>query len=93
MNDGCNIGSLVYSRAGRDAGKEFIVINVLDDQYVYICDGTARPVEKPKKKKLKHLMLTNIVAEEIKTAILSGKSVSNARIKEFLQSHQANKEV
>lgn len=55
-------GSLVYSRAGRDKGNLFLVIDVRED-YAYIADGVIRKVSKPKKKKLKHLNKTNSVCE------------------------------
>lgn len=55
-------GSLVYSRAGRDKGKLFLTVAV-DGEFVYLADGTARKVARPKKKKLKHINMTNTVAE------------------------------
>ena len=54
------IGQLVIATAGRDANKKFIVICIINDQYVYISDGDTRKLENPKKKKLKHLKLTSI---------------------------------
>lgn len=50
-----DVGTVVYSRAGRDAGRYFVVLEVLDDQYVLIADGDLRKIANPKKKKLKHL--------------------------------------
>ena len=55
-------GSLVYSRAGKDKGKLFLVAGV-DGEYVYLLDGDTRRVDKPKKKKLKHINKTNKVCE------------------------------
>ncbi len=55
-------GSLVYSRAGRDKGTLFLVI-ATDGEFVYLTDGDTRRVEKPKKKKLKHINKTNTVLE------------------------------
>ena len=55
-------GSLVYSRAGRDKGSLFIVIDKEGD-WVYLADGDLRRVEKPKKKRLKHINKTNKLAE------------------------------
>ena len=55
-------GSLVYSRAGRDKGTLFVVIETEGD-WVYLADGDLRRVEKPKKKRLKHINKTNKVAE------------------------------
>lgn len=48
------LGQLVYSIAGRDAGRPFVVIRK-EEAYAYIADGRLRPLEKPKKKKIKHL--------------------------------------
>ena len=55
-------GSLVYSRAGRDKGTLFIVIDKEGD-WVYLADGNIRKAEKPKKKRLKHINKTNKMAE------------------------------
>ena len=55
-------GMLVYSKAGRDKGKLFLVLAVEND-FVYLADGDTRRVTKPKKKKLKHINKTNCVLE------------------------------
>jgi ribosomal protein L14E/L6E/L27E len=93
LDETTQLGRLVYSRAGRDEGKLFIIIDILDDNYVYVSDGSLRPIEKPKKKKVKHLVFTKEVAEDIKSMLLSGKKVSNAEIKKFLRLHDISKEV
>ncbi len=50
------LGHLFVSLSGRDKGIVCAVIGIAeDDGYVYIADGKMRKVEKPKKKKLKHL--------------------------------------
>lgn len=87
------IGKVVYSKAGRDKENCFIITAVIDEQYVYICDGSLRKTEKPKKKKLKHLSVTKIVSEEIRDNLISGKNISNVTVKKFLQSVCTNKEV
>ncbi len=87
------LGTVVYSKAGRDAKRLFIILEVIDKEYVYISDGTLRKVEKPKKKKLKHLSLTEKVASGIKQSLISNNKVNNSEIKEYLQSLGLNKEV
>lgn len=47
----CQIGSVVLSRAGRDKDNSFIIIDILDENYVYICDGNIHTLDKPKKEK------------------------------------------
>ena len=51
------IGRLVRSRQGRDAGRYFIITGFPEENYVYISDGAVRKLNAPKKKKLKHLEL------------------------------------
>lgn len=87
------LGKIAYSKAGRDQGKVLVVVSVLDDEYVYVCDGSLRPVEKPKKKKIKHLEFTNIIAEEVESLLMSDEKVTNAVIKRILQSYDNNREV
>ncbi|MBP2033101.1 ribosomal protein L14E/L6E/L27E [Clostridium algifaecis] len=87
------IGIVVSSKVGRDAGKIFIITGILDDNHVYISDGKRRPLEKPKKKRLKHLFFTSCVAENIRDLLNTGSIVTNSMIMSFLQSYDKNKEV
>lgn len=93
MDNDCHIGRVVISKAGRDAGELFVIIAILDEKYVYISNGSQRTIEKPKKKKIKHLEYTEVIAEQISDTIISDKRLTNSEIKKFLGSHQANKEV
>lgn len=54
------VGSAVRSKAGRDKNRFFAVLS-LDRDYADIADGDLRKLEKPKRKKLKHLAATNTV--------------------------------
>lgn len=87
------LGKVVHSKSGRDKDKYFIVIGIIDAEYVYISDGDLRKFEKPKKKKIKHLNFTNLVAEEIREAILSDGRVSNSKIRKFLKVEDIIEEV
>lgn len=49
------VGRLVRSLAGRDAGRLFVVTQVLDAEFVLVCDGGLRTLARPKKKRVKHL--------------------------------------
>lgn len=87
------LGIVVYSKAGRDMDRKFIILDIINDDYVYICDGDLRTIEKPKKKRIKHLIITDIIAKDIKQELLSNKKVSNLQIKKFLQLIGTNREV
>ena len=84
MNNDCNIGRLVVSKAGRDVGELFLIIGILDDKYVFISNGSQRSIEKPKKKKIKHLEYTNVIAEQIRDTIISDKELTNSMVEKFL---------
>ncbi len=56
-------GTVVYSLAGHDKG-DFQIVVEFDDKYAKVCDGKYRPLERPKKKKLIHIKVTNTVLSE-----------------------------
>ena len=49
-------GEIVRSKAGRDRNRAFVVLEVLDADYVLLVDGRLRTLDRPKKKKRKHLL-------------------------------------
>ena len=55
-------GCVVKACAGRDKGGYFVVLD-FDGEYAMICNGKRRSIEKPKRKKYKHLSVTNTVLE------------------------------
>lgn len=80
------LGQIVYSKAGRDKYRYFMVVKILPDNYVLISDGETRPIEKPKRKKLKHLAVHNMVASDIKSKIESNSKIMNSDIRNSLKS-------
>ena len=59
------IGRAVVSRQGRDAGRCFVILQVVDEQFVMMADGLTRKLTHPKKKKLKHLYPKPVMVEGI----------------------------
>lgn len=80
-----SIGQVVKSRAGRDKGRVFLVLEILDDKHVLVVDGDLRRLEKPKKKNVKHLMVYNTVLEELKQKLDSNIEINNAYIRRLLE--------
>lgn len=78
------LGQVVYSKAGRDAGKIFIITGLIDASYVYISDGDLRRVENPKKKKIKHLVITKDIIDTIAQKISADIKITNAEIRKAL---------
>lgn len=76
-------GQLVKSTQGRDRGQWMVIMNVVDNDYVLLCDGKIRKIEKPKKKKLKHISKTNIIYKDLQEKIIKN-NISNADIRKNL---------
>lgn len=85
MQDNDLLGKVVISKLGRDTGNYYIVIKQIDDNYVLLADGRLKTVEKPKKKRLKHLKMTDVLAADIKKYIMSNKQNLDIMIKKFLE--------
>lgn len=68
-------GNVVRSVAGHDADRFYIVLSVEGD-FALIADGKKRLLEKPKRKRLKHLKKTNTVIDI--TTILNDKQLRKA---------------
>jgi ribosomal protein L14E/L6E/L27E len=78
------LGQVVFSKAGRDVGKIFIITEIIDANYVYISDGDLRRTENPKKKKVKHLVITKDIIDTIVQKISSDIRITNADIRKAL---------
>ena len=72
------IGQVVRNTSGRDTGRLFFVVIVVDDEYVLISDGKKRKLEKPKLKKVKHLQKYDIINNAVKDMIESNESIKDA---------------
>lgn len=76
-------GSVVRSKAGRDKESFLVVISFCEqDGYVMVCDGKERPLERPKRKNVLHLAVTNTVFTQEETA-------ANHRLKKALNAFAA----
>ena len=74
---------VVSSTAGRDQGQLFYVMDA-DDQFVTLVNGRNRPVEKPKRKKRKHV--EKVLRSETRVAekLRSGDKVLNSELRRDL---------
>jgi ribosomal protein L14E/L6E/L27E len=85
MEYGVQVGRLALSTAGRDKDKIFMILDIIDEQYVYIADGDLRTLDKPKKKKLKHLKLLPEALEGIALKLKEGTKVYDAEIRSAIR--------
>ena len=79
-------GRVVLSTQGRDAGRYFIVLEVIDDQFVLMADGLTRKIAHPKKKKVKHLRAKPILVN-VEGAALPNKRLQDSDLRSALEAH------
>ena len=70
MNGPLELGGIVRSRAGRDRGRAFVILKIVDADYVLLADGRLRTLERPKKKKRRHLLKASETRMELKEHLL-----------------------
>ena len=77
------ISDVVVSIAGRDQGEWFYVIDA-DPVYLFLANGKDRTMEKPKRKKRKHVQ--KVLRSETRVAgkLLSGDKVLNGELRRDL---------
>ena len=81
---------IVVSVNGRDSGKMFFVIGV-DEEYVLLADGKRRRVDKPKRKKIKHVQLVSASGGRTAEKIRSGEKITNSDLRRALAAAAAGK--
>ena len=72
-------GQVVFSKSGRDKGKIFVILSV-EAEYLYLVDGKLRTLDRPKKKKIKHVQPTNHIAD----LTTNGRALQDADIRKQL---------
>ncbi len=79
------LAQYVRSKAGRDRDRIFLIVDIVDDEYVNIVDGDLRRLENPKKKKIKHLEKINRVSERLKDSLKNGIKINNAFVRKEIE--------
>lgn len=74
---------IVLSIAGRDRGSLFYVLET-DGDYVLIADGKGRRIEKPKRKKVKHIQKVARIESRVAEKLRSGEKVLNSELRRDL---------
>ena len=78
-----NISDVVVSTAGRDTGEWFYVI-AEDQTYLYLANGKGRSLDKPKRKKRKHVRKVLRSETRVAAKILNGDKVLNGELRRDL---------
>ena len=82
------LGSVVVSKAGRDEGRLFLVVAEVDDDFVMVANGALRGMDRPKKKRRKHLKPTGRVVEALRDRLSQGKPVEDHELRDWLSEEE-----
>ena len=77
------IADVVVSTAGRDAGKLFYVLEA-DDVWLSLVNGKDRTIEKPKRKKRKHVQKVLRAETRVANKLRAGDKVLNSELRRDL---------
>ena len=77
-------GRIVISTQGRDKGRAFLILERIGEDMVTVADGLVHPLERPKKKKTKHLHVKPIMINW-NTIRPEGGSVQNSDLRRALE--------
>ena len=82
------VGSIVESKAGRDAGRLFIVVEEVDADFVMIANGGLRKLDRLKKKRRKHLKPTGTVVQALRDRLALGLPVEDHEVRSWLSKEE-----
>ena len=78
-----NISDVVLSTTGRDNGKMFYVIGI-ENEYLLLANGKDRTLDKPQRKKQKHVQKVLRSETRVAEKIRSGDKVLNGELRRDL---------
>lgn len=82
------VGQFVCSTKGRDRGRFYLVIEVIDEGFVYLIDGLKRRMENPKRKNKNHLKVMPLTSEVLAIQWESGQRVNDAEVRRVIDGFQ-----
>lgn len=85
-------GMLAVSKAGHDKGKLYVVLKA-DPQFVYLADGKNRSVDRPKKKKRKHIQINYYIPGILKQTLEAKQKLEDEQIKKAIKEYKNQQEV
>ena len=81
-----NISDVVVSTQGRDQGQWFYVVTQ-DPTYLFLANGKDRTLDKPKRKKLRHVQKVLRSETRVVEKLIRGDKVLNSELRRDLAFH------
>ena len=82
------VGSIVISKAGRDMGRPFLVVQEIDENFVLVADGKLRTMDRLKTKRRKHLKPTGEMVQDARDRLSQGKQVFDHELRAWLSKEE-----
>lgn len=82
---------LAVSRSGHDKDSVYVIIKE-EASLAYLADGKAKPIERPKKKNIKHIQIIKNLPKEI-TQVFTQQDFRNEEIKRAIKLYQKHTEI
>ena len=79
---------LFRSKAGRDQGRLFLVVEEVDDDFGMIANGDLRQMDRLKKKRRKHLKPTGRVVSALRDRLSNGEKVEDHELRAWLREEE-----
>ena len=80
--------NIVRSYAGRDKGK-LVVVLAVEGEFLLLADGKARKVERPKRKKRRHVLFVSAEKTRLSEKIISNETITNSELRRTLAAYRA----
>ena len=91
MNESsASLGQVVQSKAGRDKKRFFLIVGFAEDAHVWIADGDLRKINRPKRKKMKHLTCKPMVDQDIMKRLDNHELVHDYEIRNAINRYEAD---
>ena len=74
------VGKFAKSKAGHDKNQIYVILKE-DTEYVYLVDGKLKTIDKPKKKRKKHIQIILKEDENVSTKLKQREMLTNEEIK------------
>ncbi len=77
------------AKAGHDKNQLYFLLEETEE-YVYLANGTTKPVEKPKKKNKKHIQIIKKLPTEVTEVIQAG--ITDENVKRAIKLYQRSRQ-
>lgn len=85
------LGQVVYSKAGRDSGRYYAIVEIVDESRVRIADGDLRRIKRAKLKNVRHLGSNGDKLAKIAEKLEAGAQVFDRELYSALRYYNADK--